>query len=187
MDHGALIDKIRRRAQSHGFDMHEHGLPPKPDAPFDLSLRARIEVDLGFTLPDLLVDVLHQVGNGGFGPGYGLMGLGPDGFTDDMGHTVDTLYDAFRRDSESDPTLFRWPEGFLPLCHLGCALYDCLALDDDEIILWEPTLFEEGQDVRTAMFPYGLSLSEWLEHWAKGGQPLSLTERPPMVSCPKGT
>ena len=166
---GALIDKIRRRASEVSHDGHLHGPPPKPAAPFDLSLRAGIEADLGFPLPNLLVDVLHQVGDGGFGPGYGLMGLGTKGFQDDQGNTIDALYALFRERPETPP-FFRWPEGFLPLCHHGCAMYDCLDVDNEQVVLWEPNRWGDAA-FKTAMYPYGVSLAGWLEAWADGGIP----------------
>lgn len=64
--------------------------------------------------------------NGGFGPGYGVMGV-EGGFTDDLGHTVADLFEVYRQPDPEDPT-WEWPERFLPICHWGCVVYsgiDC--------------------------------------------------------------
>src|SRR4051794_36254641 len=54
--------------------------PPASEA----AVRAT-ERRLGFSLPETLRQIYLTVANGGFGPGYGVMG--PEGgFTDDMGH-----------------------------------------------------------------------------------------------------
>jgi hypothetical protein len=51
---------------------------------------------LGFSLPVPLRQVVMQVANGGFGPGYGLLGL-ESGATDDKGRTAVTPTCSGRR------------------------------------------------------------------------------------------
>lgn len=61
--------------------------PPPPASP---AAAAEAETLVGTGLPKLLKE-LYAIANGGFGPGYGLLGL-RDGFTDDMHRTaVDIL------------------------------------------------------------------------------------------------
>lgn len=160
-----LIERIRARVP--GIDLHREVPPPPPTPPFDLASRPGVETHLGFVLPDILVQIYHQIGNGGFGPGYGLMGLSGDGFTDDLGHTADALYASFRSDvSDDDP--FEWPEGLLPVCHFGCAIYHCIEADSEEIIIWDPNLWDGESSVATALFPTGLRVNEWLARWSTG-------------------
>ena len=53
-----------------------------------------VEERLGFPVPSLLADLYRSVANGGFGPGYGLMGIA-GGASNDQGVTADELYDVF--------------------------------------------------------------------------------------------
>jgi hypothetical protein len=86
--------------------------PPPPARPAAI---AQAESLVGAPLPELLKG-LYALANGGFGPGYGLLGL-RGGFTDDMNRTaVDILREIPRG---------LWPgmpSGLLPLCHWGCAI-----------------------------------------------------------------
>jgi hypothetical protein len=64
---------------------HSEGLLDRlPPAPPPASLASILEVELlvGSPLPDLLKS-LYALANGGFGPGYGLLGL-RGGYADDM-------------------------------------------------------------------------------------------------------
>jgi len=63
---------------------------------------------LGCRLPPLLAELYKTIGNGGWGPGYGLMGIvgGLEGEAGD-GTAVD-LYEVFRGDDPEDPG-WKWP------------------------------------------------------------------------------
>ncbi|MEP2783360.1 MAG: hypothetical protein ABJO67_18950 [Pseudoruegeria sp.] len=65
--------------------------------------------ELGFEPTTLYVVLMQTVGNGGFGPGYGLMGLA-GGATDDMGNTAVGLYKDFAQNDPDDPA-WKWPFG----------------------------------------------------------------------------
>jgi len=121
---------------------------------------------LGFRFPEPLRRVYLEVANGGFGPGYGLVGVAPTGARIDglvkTGRAVEVYREA------RDHGLWLWPEGFLPLVHLGCG--DWLAGD--------------LQDPAMPIYPYGggdapverhgrsfESLQDWLQAWLdRGGQ-----------------
>ena len=80
------------------------------------------EVRLGFTLPDLLRELYLHVGNGRFGPGYGLLSLS------DMGDRELSLVGSYlemRRDYAVIPS-WKWPTGLLAFCDWGCNIYACL-------------------------------------------------------------
>lgn len=168
---GALIEALRQRAP--GYDMHCDGPPPPPFPPFDLSQRPLLEKALGHPLPDLFVRLCHDIGNGGFGPGYGLMGLGPGGFTDDQGYSADRLYACFREKPEKPPFI-RWPDGVLPICHFGCAIYHCVDLKTQDMLIWEPNFWDGCSSFKTALYPTGSSLADWLALWARGENPWTL-------------
>ena len=164
----ALIEALRLRLP--GYEMHLHGPPPVPCALLDPATLRDVQGNIGHSLPPLLIEVWCRIGNGGFGPGYGLLGVGPGGFTDDMGRTADEVYVAFRTRSKNPP-LFRWPDGIFPICHFGCAIYHCVDLATEEMVIWEPNAWDGRHDPVTALFPAGRSLAEWFETWAKGETP----------------
>lgn len=180
MEADDLITRLCARLP--GYDMHLHGPPPDPAPPLDPALIPNIEDKLGFALPPLLIRMLTEIGNGGFGPGYGLMGLGADGFTDDRSMTADTLYLSFRRPDPATPT-WTWPEGLLPMVHQGCALYDCLDCARDRVIIWEPTQWDEAKPIGTALFDTGVTLSQWMDRWVRGQQ-MPVLQDPPGSSAP---
>jgi len=87
------------------------------------------EVAIGHPLPRLLRRLYTEVGNGGFGPGYGLLGL-EGGHSDDTGATAISA----RKEWES------LPPALLPICHWGCAIYslvDCSS-PDGPMWGWDP-------------------------------------------------
>jgi hypothetical protein len=62
---------------------------------------ADAERRLGFALPSFYRRLLLEVGNGGFGPGYGLIGVPPNGFVDDdLGASNIDVYDLGRAESD---------------------------------------------------------------------------------------
>src|SRR5437763_11278632 len=87
-----LIVRIQRRADDPRTrtDNADVVLPPRIPPVSDPAL-ARSEQRLGLRLPSFLGEVFRQVGNGGFGPGYGLIGL-PGGFAGDVGKSIVELY-----------------------------------------------------------------------------------------------
>lgn len=134
---------------------------------------AGIEARLGFALPALLVDVYATIANGGFGPGYGLLGLGDGGFTDDLGHTADALYLENARPNPNLAT-WDWPKGLLPISHMGCAIYHCVDCESQRMVIFEPSFWDETEPLSTALFDTGVDLPGWLTFWAQGGKPWDL-------------
>lgn len=55
---------------------------------------AKLEQSIGYQLPSALVKLYAKRGNGGFGPDYGLLGLG-SGHLTDQGDTALSLYRTF--------------------------------------------------------------------------------------------
>jgi hypothetical protein len=112
---------------------------------------ADAERQIGLRLPDLLKRVYAEVGNGGFGPGGGLIGV-EGGYPDANGRLLPASYGLLRADG--------WPEKLLPLWDWGCASWSCVdaATTDGDIV----TMGELGR----TLTPF--SLRSWLEQWAKG-------------------
>src|SRR5262245_35297573 len=58
------------------------------------------ETSLGFKIPHLLTFCFTHVSNGGFGPGYGIMGL-DGGCASDYGTLVET-FESLKKDQEAE-------------------------------------------------------------------------------------
>src|SRR5215472_4738348 len=73
------LARIRRRAERPAT-IHDMARPMSPaptlHAPATPRQLAALETRLGFALPLLYHQLLLQVSDGGFGPGYGLIGVG---------------------------------------------------------------------------------------------------------------
>ncbi len=128
-----------------------------------------VEASLGVTLPVLLRRLYLEVANGGFGPGYGIVGV--DGGWTDRGDTLADLARSFRRGSPFDT--WTWPPTLLPLCHLGDGAYDCVdtARPAAPVLRWDPNAAVEGaddddggEDLREA----APSLEDWFRRWLDG-------------------
>ncbi|MEU6120553.1 SMI1/KNR4 family protein [Streptomyces sp. NPDC047123] len=128
-------------------------------APADADTLARAEASLGFALPPLLAALYTRVGDGGFGPEYGLLSL-LEGKSSGGEPAVVEKYLALRAADEG------WPEGVLPISHWGCAMYACVdcRTDDAQVLLYEPN----GGDARNAWFVDAPSLTTWLTTWLDG-------------------
>lgn len=119
---------------------------------------------IGHELPPLLRRLYVEVGNGGFGPGYGVLGL-RDGHHDDLGRTVPDWYRQAHDTTES-----HWSglsASLLPLCHWGCAIYSLIDCADPEGPMWgwDPNPGPGGTE---ALFPQPFTLAQWLDRWVSG-------------------
>lgn len=159
-------DEYREAAQLGAVDR----LPPLSPA----STRAVAEAEelLAQRLPGLLRTLYLEVGNGGFGPGYGLLGVA-GGHADDTKRTaVDYYRDEF------------WPflqRGLLPICNWGCAIYSYIDVTqpDGPIWGWDPN---PGPTDETALFPSGRNLAQWLSEWVS-----CELHQPTLVQDPDGS
>jgi len=115
---------------------------------------------LGFELPELLRQCYLRVGNGGFGPGHGMIGLQAidptleDGYPDDVScGCLPELY-QYHRQNPDNP----WPEKLLPLFVMGCGLIDSIdcSAAGSPIVRMGDRAFD-----RT-----GIPLDEWMDRWA---------------------
>ena len=146
--------------------------------PATLAQISTAEEKLGFGLPDLLRQVYQHVGNGSFGPGYGLFGI-PTSAEDEKESAVGQY--LMLRQLQTDPT---WPVGLLPLCDWGCGILsylDC-SLTEAPVVRLDPNVQKEdvADQVPTGM-PYdkanqledagwleSASLEQWLMDWVNG-------------------
>lgn len=108
---------------------------------------------LGFPMPALLKACYLNIGNGGFGPGYGVIGI-EGGYTSDYGNLVET-HELLKQDLESEGD--EWPSGLLAFCEWGCNIFSCVDCSD----VRNPVYTFEDSAVR----PQSYTLDRFFELW----------------------
>jgi hypothetical protein len=123
---------------------------------------------LGLTLPESLREMYTDVGNGGFGPDYGLIGL-VGGARNEDGNDVVGQYRMYQT-PDPDDAEWSWPSGLLPVVNLGCAMYYCVDATSPEgkVIWFEPALIEPGTSPARAFIPLGRTFASLMEGWVAG-------------------
>jgi hypothetical protein len=128
-------------------------LPPLvPAQPRDVD---EAEAELGCRIPEPLRSLYLEVGNGGFGPGSGVLGL-RGGHHDDEGATALDLL--------ADPGLHAAPATLWPLCYWGCAIYSFVDCRSAEATVWGFDPNPEGA-IPEALFPQEITLTAWFDCW----------------------
>ena len=156
-----LLERLRERARkgSSRTDLIE----TKAFAVVDAGAVADAESQLGFQLPPFFVRVLTEVGNGGFGPGYGILGLPPDGYVDsDLRNDLVGAYLEWR--SYRDDPDWLWPSKLVALCNWGCATWSYLDCEKPQ----GRVLTGEANDSGMVFHETADSLQEWLARWVDG-------------------
>jgi hypothetical protein len=123
---------------------------------------AEVETTTGYPLPFELVELYGGRGNGGFGPDYGLLGLG-SGHVTDQGDTALSLYRIFSQSDPEDPG-WAWPKHLLPILHVGCAIHYCidLAAPGNPVVQFDPNGLGPGDDWQGAFSVVFPKLGPWL-------------------------
>ncbi|MET7479983.1 SMI1/KNR4 family protein [Streptomyces sp. NPDC005648] len=131
--------------------------------PVDAATVARAEATLGFALPPLLAELYLWIGDGGFGPEYGLLPLLDSAPAGEPAAVVQYL--ANRKSARKDPD-WPWPDGVLPISHWGCAMYACVDCRSPQatVLLFEPN----AGDAAHAWYVDAPSLADWLCSWLDG-------------------
>lgn len=94
--------------------------------------------------------LLQEVGNGGFGPADGLIGV-PGGRTDDDGRSVVEL----REQLFPGHTGIGVPVQIVPLCDWGGGVWSCIDEDTGQVLLLD----------QAGLTHTGMSLHEWIGDW----------------------
>ena len=152
-----LISAIKKRAADPGSRADQGAGIVGPVATDDQIARA--EQELGCKLHPLHCRLLQEVGNGGFGPGRGIIGV-EGGCVDDQGRSALELRNQLFS-SESDTCAL--PQ-VVPICDWGDGAWSCLDEDTGAMLL----LDENG------LLDSGLSLHELMSDWVSG---VDLVER----------
>lgn len=160
----ALMSSLRKRVEE---QLREEDVvlgPPLEDA----DLR-RAEDALGFPLPGLLQRVVQEVGNGGWGPGYGIQPLigPPDGRLSMAIRELEESGVAWTTACRGDG----WPGELLFLADWGCNVHSVLDLKSGRVGLFDFSILEDVDDLSPApdfIRWQTASLEEWLERWLAG-------------------
>ncbi len=164
------IEQLLARVADKARNTRPWGWASLPE-PVDEATPARAEAALGFSLPPLLAELYLRMGDGGFGPEYGLLPLldsPPSGEP-----AAVSQYLANREEGLKDPD-WPWPEGVLPISHWGCAMYACVDCRSPQaaVLLFEPDPGSADQGlVRRRPEPHGLAARLGRRHGlVRGGQ-----------------
>ena len=149
-----VVARLRKRVLETLDEDERYGLA-SPAAVADAEAR------LGFHLPRLLVRVWTDVGNGGFGPGSGIVGVPPNGYIDeDMGGDFVTL--CCSQDGSA-------PKEFVPVCTWGCGIWSYIDCRDAAgPILTHEVLTDANGNTTIRYHLVCSSLREWLAKWVDG-------------------
>ena len=128
----------------------------------------RAESRIGFSFPALLRRVYTEIGNGGFGPGYGLFGI-EDGNQRKTGLDVVDGYLAWRQKAPDD-SAWDWPEYVVPLFDWGGFVVSCgdFSATGCPIVEFDPTIRADGEPMAKGFRPQAASLHIFLERWILG-------------------
>jgi len=127
-----LITRVLARA-SDAATIHDYTkywtAVPKIYSPATPEQIASTQAAIGFELPQLLKEILVKIGNGGFGPGYGLIGV-EGGYADFKGEHL----------AELGEELGALERKILPVCNWGCGIYSCVdcAKDEAAVFIFNP-------------------------------------------------
>jgi len=165
------IARIAERRTNPATRIDASGSRPLLMPPVNEEAIRAAERNLGFALPSFLSALYTTVGNGGFGPGYGLVGL-------QGGHTSDdrSLVDWYTAVSSAEPDRVSiWPRAVVPICDWGCAIYSCVdcSTPDGRVLtyhsgelLWDAA----GEHVVSLDQAFALSheqLVDFFDDWAR--------------------
>jgi len=154
-----LIEELKARVVS-GKRLTMLGVAdmPKPFQPATKTEIAHAEQRLGVHFPTIFRRVYGEVGNGGFGPGYGMIGL-------ITGHQDEgSIISHYEFDTGVLWENWRWPHGRVRLAHWGCSIWSCVDLTTEAapVLRFDPNGFiESSEDTRDE----GLEPSESLEQF----------------------
>jgi SMI1 / KNR4 family (SUKH-1) len=140
---------------------------PTANAPAMLEEIMELEAAIGYRLPEDLRKVYLEVGNGGFGPGYGLKTLGG------CGGLLDSY--SFVCKFQLIDRFVKWPENYLPICSGGCDLLGVLDLLNGKVGFLQYEIGEAipSKGIHAATFEeitewYSPTIQSWICSWMDG-------------------
>jgi hypothetical protein len=114
--------------------------PPATEASIE-----EAEAGLGFSLPPLLRRIYLEVGNGGFGPSDGLIGVSGGAVTYAHHYDIVEWYNEVHQ-TFPEASWWTWPKHLVPLIDVGCNIMLCVDCSDPlgPVIDFDPNVMEEG-------------------------------------------
>jgi hypothetical protein len=153
MNEDQLIEAIRERAaRSELRNDFADRFGPEVSTPATTAAVDNAERAMGYALHPFHRRLFIEVGNGGFGPGAGLIGL-PGGAMSVDGHSLVELSRLLLDELG--------PSSSLPvvvLCDWGCGTWACLDCETGAVL----TISEDGLN------DSGQTIHEWFEDWVSG-------------------
>jgi SMI1/KNR4 family protein SUKH-1 len=166
-DENSLVERLRERIRDpkRFIDVPE-AFPHQVYPPVSLHELAAAEQRLEFQLPPLLRKLYLEIGNGGFGPGFGLLGLNGKGAKNYHMNLVDWYLE---RVNATHPDYPPWPRQFITICDWGDSITSELdwTQPDCPIFRFNGDRYEVGP-FENVMKLEALSLRAWLEGWLSG-------------------
>jgi len=163
-----VVERLSDRLRRNPLSLNVIGYKFRACPPTTKQVVGETEERLRFRLPQTLRQIYLTVANGGFGPGYGVMGV-EGGFVDDLGHSVADLFEAYRQADPEDPA-WQWPNQFLPICHWGCVIYsavDC-SQSPNPVYFVDVSAKDIGAPMDTIIKLHKPSFETWLSDWLDG-------------------
>jgi hypothetical protein len=164
-----IIERLRRRAADPRLATDEAAdAASDATAPLDDGSILRAEGIIGHRLPGLLRDAYRLVGDGGFGPGYGLLRLLPDPDSSDV-ESVIGLYEGLCSSDPEDPA-WSWPAQLVPFCDWGCAIRSCVDCSTPAgmVVTFDPNVRDLGAPMSDALAASHPSVESWFADWLDG-------------------
>jgi hypothetical protein len=189
-----LVERVRTRIQDPSLTTSMDAFTPRRRGLFPPTTMAVVdaaETKMGLGFPPLLRELYTHVGNGGFGPGYGIFGLeggytdpqiiNPDAMSNSQGGTLVEWYFTYRGtdnkipelkhefNPESKSTLFIDPEPSPKTWNWFDKLVPISNHGDWQLSCIDcskptfPVWFYEGQ--QCDLKPESHSFDEWIENW----------------------
>lgn len=158
----ALIQRIQERIRDprKSTDMSKRNPTVVPSV-VTLEQLLDAEKQLGFQLPEFLRQLYLRVGNGGFGPGYGLFAV-----VDGPYYPEHNLVQNYLEYMRSVPDDFPWPARYLTICDWGCGFSSEIdwTVPDAPVYRFDADLYDGGP-CESAIVPEAPSLHAWFEDW----------------------
>jgi hypothetical protein len=162
----AIQSRVHVRARAR--DMRQANARPRgrtnrrvPNRPVAQENFVALESLLRHPLPRLFRRLYAKIGDGGFGPGYGLLPLA----------SVEHEYLRFRR------IYSWWPGALIPVLEWGCGIFSCidLASPTTPVLRYDPDMEEDetrrvlgSSYIAPHLLPEAASFHNWLEAWLCG-------------------
>ncbi len=190
----SLVERARKRIQDPRFSTSINAFAPGLPGlypPVTMSIVKAAEKKMALGLPPLLRELYTQVGNGGFGPGYGIFGLeggyadpqivSPDTINSSQGGTLVEWYFTFRGMDDRIPELgSEFISGGMPTLYIDPEPKPDIWNWFDKLVpisnhgCWQlscidcskstfPVFFYDGQQCE--LQPQSSTFNEWIENW----------------------